>query len=261
MRIGRWAGDVSTLFARVFIAVFCVTALSVFLAAYLNYAKFEGVYTRVEADRFQVVSTDIVASLENELDLGIPLARMTSAERVLEEAARRARGMSGAVVFDVTGSVVFTAGVPLAQGVVPADWLTPDGDGGFSGLTGETRVVGSQLVNNFGRTVGGVAVGYAAQSGQSVVQRVGLSLGIGSLIVVLGVFLTCSVGLRWLTRGVSMRVHTVAQALRGGGADADTDAGLREETRRVAAADAEAAIALRELKCAEKRLGRLAEKV
>lgn len=247
------------LFTRVFVAVFCVTSLSVFLAAYLNYAKFESTYTRIESDRFRFVATDIVSSLENELDLGINLARMTSAERVLGEAAKRSRGMTGAIVFDLTGEVLFSTGERPVPGAVPAAWLASTKDGQFTDLVGGSRVLGSQLVNNFGHTIGGVAVSYSALEGLRVTKRVRAWLFVGSLLVSGATMVLCSIGLRRLTKGVTARVHTIAMALKGAAADADTDAGMDDEAQRVAQADAESAAAMRELSEAEARLGRLAE--
>jgi hypothetical protein len=244
-------------------AVFFVAALSVFLAAYLNFAKFEGAYERVEADRFKFAAADIVASLENELDLGITLSRMTSADRVLTEAFARSAGMSGVVVFGLDGAVLFSGGLPPARGTVPQPWVdsiaaAEDGAGSFEGEVGDTKVVGSRLVNNFGRTVGGVAVGYSALDGLIVIYRVGMSLGVGALLVVAAVMVLCSVGLRWLTAGIAARVRVVAAALAGTTATGEVDEVLLAEARSLAAADAEI---LREVAEAEARLGRISEKV
>ncbi len=253
----------SQLYIRIFLAVFLVTASSVLLAGYLNYAKFEAAFSSVEASRYEFVTSDIVTSLESELDLGIAVSRMDSAERVLQQAMSRTAGMSGILVFDTAGAIPFRVGsVPLEDGV-PAAWLDAvqaSESGSFEASLEDTTVVGRILLNNFGQRVGGVAVAYSSLERQIVIIRMVMSLFIGAMLISVAVVLISSFGLRWLTGGVTGRVQAISQALGRStsstaaappGATSDQDG---ESQTRVASADSEMAEVLRELEDLERAL-------
>lgn len=258
----------SQLYIRIFLAVFMVTASSVLLAGYLNYAKFEAAFSRIEASRYEFVTSDIVASLESELDLGIGVGRMDSADRVLQQAMSRTAGVSGILVFDADGAIPFRTGAIPVKGGVPPAWLDAvqsSESGSFEASLEDITVVGRILLNNFGQRVGGVAVAYSSLERQIVIIRMVMSLFVGAMLISIAVVLVSSFGLRWLTGGVTSRVQAISQALGGAGASpsaaAPKGAGTDDEAPRVAAADSEMAEVLRELEVLDHRLaGRAGER-
>lgn len=245
---------------RLLLAIVIITGLGVALSGYLNYAKFESTYTELEASRYQFITRDIVTTVENEMDLGVDLHRLTNATQVLERAAARDRGIRAVVIFNTAGQPLFETGTLSLGETVPAAWAAQVAERGASSKTfqdtlSETLVVGHQLINNLGSPVGGVALLYTRAQRDNIVQEMSQVLFHSAWYILLIAALSSYLGVRWSVRRASQRITSMSSALRN--EDQNTDEDLKTQ---VATVDAEAHKAIEELNAVEKSLQELAKK-
>ncbi|KJS45195.1 MAG: hypothetical protein VR70_00675 [Rhodospirillaceae bacterium BRH_c57] len=234
------------------LAIILITGIGVGLSAYLNYAKFEGTFTDIEASRYRFINADIAVTLEREMDFGIDLARISNAEGVLSAAQEQDRKIRGAVIFDVTGKILFQVGDPLTA--IPDPWLGAlrvSDNGRFRGDTPDSQMVGEVLISNFGVPVGAVAIIYSRQYHDIEIAAMGRVLLYAALYVLLIAALMSYLGVRWAIRPAGQRISTMDNMLNHKADTGPEDADLAVQ---VASADANVTQALQDLEAVERKL-------
>jgi hypothetical protein len=218
--------------AQIMSPVIAVTVLAIGLSAFLNYGKFLRTLTSLEASRFTFAVADLKGTIEGGLDLGVSLAGLATAQKVIDEEAVKERQISAIVVFDEAGKVLFRTGRDLSFSQAPsawieavhgrqADWLAPYKD---------DMVAGTRLTSDIGQTVGGVAVLYPRNLLAAVSRQAAERLAIGAIVIAAITALATFQVVSWLLGRVRREVGRLVAAAEGGPSAADS---LPAEARRV----------------------------
>ena len=152
--------------ARLAALMIAVVVAASALTVSLNYLKFRRVLRAQEDVVYAFVADDLAASIEDGLNLGLPLAALQSTDLVLQRRRTAERGTLGITVFDSTGRVLFDTDRFRIGQTLPEPWRPPtpdarvwrgDVDGGAQTVSAMTA---SAITNTFGQRAGGVVLRY-----------------------------------------------------------------------------------------------------
>jgi hypothetical protein len=175
------------------------------LAVLMNYAKFERTFNGLTESRLAFLVQDLRDTLEFGLDLGLDPAAMANTAAILTREAAQDSHILSISVFNEQGDILhqyqseLLSHYPVAP--LAPTWLetvlqtTSKTPQHASDL--ETLMVGLPLINNFGRTVGGLVLRYdrsfytqeLQQTLFDLIRAALLILAAASLIALLGVWL------------------------------------------------------------------------
>lgn len=237
----------SSLTAKITLAILAILACSLTLTAFLNLYKYEKTYLQLAQSRFGFVVFDIKATVENSLNLGLPLSALRNTQNVIERETAQDDQILSIEVFDQDGETQFSTNRGGIGNRVPRHWLAARGDGdAWSEIDDQAIVVGAPLINNFGQTVGGIALRYSRAHFDLKVWDMQLEL----MRVAIGIFaaagIVAAVGVYLLFRSARRRLAQMEMSLRRI-AESPTPAFDRAE----AATDLERSVARFELKARE----------
>ncbi len=157
-------------------------------------------HTRAAVD---IRLTDIRATLEGNLALGLPLAKITAAQTLIERERAGAPDILAIDVFDAGGTVVFSTDRGLVGEPVPEPWQDArrrqDGAVWLDDAP-EWVVVGTPLFNDLDQEVGGVAIVVATARRAAQSTRMIGTLGRTLVWLVPVVLVVWVVGLRLIGR-------------------------------------------------------------
>lgn len=218
--------------AQIMSPVIAVTVLAIGLSAFLNYGKFLRTLTSLEASRFAFAVADLKGTIEGGLDLGVSLAGLVTAQKVIDEEMVKERQIDAIVVFDDSGKVLFHTGRDVSFAQVPsawmedvhgrqADWLAP---------YKHDMVAGTRLTSDIGQAVGGVAVLYPRNLLAAVSRQAAERLALGALVIAAITALAAFPVVSWLLGRVRREVGGLVAQAEGGPSTADS---LPAEARRV----------------------------
>jgi len=149
--------------------ILVVLAASV-LTVSLDYLKFRRVLRAQEDVVYAFVAADLAASIEDGLNLGLPLAALQSTDLLLQHRRGAERGTLGITVFDSTGRVLFDTDRFRVGSVLPVAWRPPGFGTGIEaggatakvwrGDVGDAAMTASAITNTFGQMAGGVVLRY-----------------------------------------------------------------------------------------------------
>lgn len=144
--------------------ILIIVTFALGLTVMLNYVKFEHTLTGLAESRLAFVVWDLRAAIETGLDLGLDLETMTNTEAILGRATARDPQILSIVVFDERGRPLFQRGHSAFTDTIPAAWReamarNPDASV-WHATDPQALVVGTRLLNNFGRAVGGIVLRY-----------------------------------------------------------------------------------------------------
>jgi hypothetical protein len=152
-----------SLTAKIGLTIVAIVAFVLLLVTFLNYFKYQKTLTSLLDSRVRVVSLDLKGTVEGTLNLGLALRDIDNLQPVLDRAREINPLIATIRVFDETGATVFSSPADGTE-TVPAPWMTAleqaEADT-FSLSTDEEFVVGTPLVNNLDKFVGGLAVTYS----------------------------------------------------------------------------------------------------
>ena len=154
MNATPFAARLAAIMIAVVLAASCLTVS-------LDYLKFRRILRTQEDSVYLFVSADLASTIEDSMNLGLPLAALKTTERVLQRRRVAEAGTLGISVFDSTGTVLFDTdrfrvGTPLDVAWRPAQ---PDMAQWRGDLPG-AYLVGARITNNFGQSAGGVVLRY-----------------------------------------------------------------------------------------------------
>ena len=145
--------------------ILIIVTFALGLTVMLNYVKFEHTLAGLAESRLAFVAWDLRAAIETGLDLGLDLETMANTEAILGRATARDPQILSIVVFDERGRPLFQRGVHSAfTDTIPTAWReamarNPDA-AVWHATDAQALVAGTRLLNNFGRTVGGIVLRY-----------------------------------------------------------------------------------------------------
>ena len=149
--------------ARLAAVIVAVVMAASALTVALDYLKFRRVLRTQEDLVYLFVANDLAGTIEDSMNLGLPLAALQTTEQLIQRRRASERGTVGITVFDSTGTVLFDTERFREGARLPANWGPPQADATQwkTDLPG-AYLVGSRITNNFGQPAGGVAVRYDA---------------------------------------------------------------------------------------------------
>lgn len=147
--------------ARLAAMMIAVVLAASALTVSLNYLKFRRVLRAQDDVVYAFVADDLAASIEDGINLGLPLAALQSTDLVLQRRRTAERGTLGITVFDSALRVLFDTDRFRIGQTLPEPWRPPtpetkawrgDVDGG--------AMTAAAIINTFGQRAGGVVLRY-----------------------------------------------------------------------------------------------------
>jgi hypothetical protein len=153
------------LYGKIGLGAFGSVVVAVALLVVLTFLKANDSLVRMTEGRHAFVASTVQTQLQTGLDLGLELAMEANAAQVIGAVAAANPLIRSIEVFDEHGKVLFAAGPAARRAQVPPSWRAaitrqPAGSA-WSERAKSALVTGLPLVNDFGKTVGGLAVSYS----------------------------------------------------------------------------------------------------
>jgi hypothetical protein len=127
----------------------------------LDYLKFRRVLRAQEDAVYAFVTDDLESSIEDGLNLGLPLASLQSTDLLLQRHRVAERGTLGITVFDSTGRVLFDTDRFRVGLALPEAWGPPNpGAKAWRGDVEGGAMTASAIINTFGQQAGGIVLRY-----------------------------------------------------------------------------------------------------
>jgi len=221
------------------------TVLATALSAFLILGKFDRSVSEFELSRYAFLLGNIQTIFVRDLDWGLDLDQLADAQVVLERQVSSGQGVVALMLFDARGHVLAQAGEKrFAQ--VPEPWITRNGTGSARPWTAEADgnlIVGLRLSNNFGETVGGVALGYSRAPHAALLARMSGDLTVAAAAIAAGAVLLSFLLASLLLARTRKTLNDFREELSAGEecADADSIALRFRQTARSALDDIDAA--------------------
>lgn len=191
------------------------------LAVLMNYAKFERTFNSLTESRLAFLVQDLRDTLEFGLDLGLDPAAMANTAAILTREAAQDPHILSISVFNEQGDILHQYQsellshdpvAPLAptwlQTVLQTTSKTPQHASDL-----ETLMVGIPLINNFGRTVGGLVLRYDRSFYDQELQQTLFRLIRAALLILVAASLIALLGVWLLFRGARRELRQISVAL------------------------------------------------
>ena len=208
------------------------------LTVALDYLKFRNVLRAQEDVVYAFVADDLAASIEDGLNLGLPLAALQSTDLVLQRRRNAERGTLGITVFDSTLHVLFDTDRFRVGQTLPKAWRPPtEGAKAWRGDVDGGAMTASAITNTFGQRAGGVVLRYDLAPIETRINAILLDM-IGAALLMLAVAAGVAVAAAmlltrrhnaWFRRAIAQ----VDASLVGGGADGSPVAGSEALMRSI----------------------------
>ena len=212
-----------SLYTTIGIAAFSSVTVGVALVAVLTFLKANGNLAEMILSSQAFIAGTVQAQLETGLDLGIGIDAEANDTQVIAAAAAADPQIRLIEAFDVRGRVLAATGSLDRHDSVPQAWLqairAPQPGHAWCSETSTTLVVCLPLTNDFGKTVGGLAVSFsrALFSAESHAMLRAIIIGCAKVLAFALVVAMAAVLVMFRRTGRSFR-HA-AQALDGVGPD------------------------------------------
>jgi hypothetical protein len=191
------------------------------LAVLMNYAKFERTFNGLTESRLAFLVQDLRDTLEFGLDLGLDPAAMANTAAILTREAAQDPHILSISVFNEQGDILHQyqsellnhyAVAPLAPSwlktVLQTTSKTPQ-----HASDPETLMVGLPLINNFGRTVGGLVLRYDRSFYDQELQQTLFDLIRAALLILVAASLIALLGVWLMFRDTRRELRQVIVAL------------------------------------------------
>ena len=190
--------------ARLAAVIVAVVLAASALTVTLDYLKFRRVLRTQEDQVYLFVARDLAATIEDSLNLGLPLAALQTTAQLIQRRRAVERGTLRISVFDSTGVVLFDTDRFRVGARMPGDW-SPQGPGDRQGDwrrdLPEAYLVGAGITNTFAQSAGGVVVRYDPVTLEARMNAILLDM-MRAALGTLAVTAVAAVGVAvWLTRG------------------------------------------------------------
>ena len=167
------------------------SVMATLLTAFIIFGKFDRSLSEFELSRYTFLLEDIQVVFVRDLDIGLGLDQIGNAESLLRRHISSGQGVIALALFDARGHVLARVGAwQFSQ--VPGTWIARNDSGGnrpWTVATDDVLVAGMRLSNNFGMTVGGVALGYSRAEHQALLTEMAHKLTLAATVISVGVVL------------------------------------------------------------------------
>jgi hypothetical protein len=196
-----------------------VCAFAVGMSGLLNYFKYRSTTDRLVAERLVVTGKSVENSIQSALELGLQFADIATLPGTLDRERATDELIEGIDVFDTDGNMLYSTDRLRSNKPIPEPWLVAarkSGNEYWFVPHGQDSAAGISIKNNFGLTIGYLALRYSEDRVRDDTFAVGRDLALMTLgMFVLSAALS-ALALLTLVRGLSNDVAEVEQALRMG---------------------------------------------
>ncbi len=214
----------ASLTVRLSAAIVAIVFSAATLTAALNYLKFQNLLESHSAGIYQFVVSDLRATVEAGIDLGLPLNGLTNIQALIDRRNAQDKVILRIAVFNESGRIIFDTDRSRIGEAIPPAWRPAHAvSKGWRFSRGEEWIAGAPIVNNFEKEVGGIVLRYDPEVVGRKTTSILLAMiseavvinGIGSLLAILGVWLL----VRRARRALADSVRAIADASASGARD------------------------------------------
>jgi hypothetical protein len=207
-----------------------VCGFAVGMAGLLNYFKYRATANRIVTERLVVTGKAVEGSIQSALSLGLQFSDIGTLPGTLERERGTDPLILGIDVFDLEGRRLYSTDRLRATRPVPASWLAAARHAvkdEWAAEDDQESAAGILVKNNFGVTMGYLAVRYSSERIREDALMVGRQLAISSFVVFAVSALLASLAVIFVTRRLTRDLRTVEGALRAGDAQRARNVALR----------------------------------
>jgi hypothetical protein len=193
-----------------------VCLFAVGMAGLLNYFKYRGTAERITKERLVVTGKLIENSIQSSLALGLQFSELGTLPGTMERERAADDLILGIDVFDTDGRPMYSTDRLRATRAAPAAWLAAakrSGSKDWFVHDGAQSAAGISIENNFGLTIGYLALRYSAERLDAAAGQVGRQLALAGVLIFAVSAALATLLLMAVMRGVAADVKAVEAAL------------------------------------------------
>ncbi len=199
------------------IAVAVIVCLfAVGMAAFLNYFKYRSTVDRIVKARLAVVGLSIENSIQASLALGLSFSDLGMLQGLIDRETATHELIQGIDIFDTDGKPLYSTDRMRAGRSVSAAWVNAarrTKEANWFVQEGAESAVGISIKNNFGLTVGHLALRYSHDKIDVAAREVGQHLALMAMLIFIGAALLASIALVLVMRTVERDMRQVEAVL------------------------------------------------
>lgn len=202
---------------RMIAVAVAVCGFAVGMAGLLNYFKYRATASRIIEQRLTFTGKSIENSIQSSLSLGLQFADLGTLPAMLDRERATDDLILGIDIFDTEGRPLYSTDRMRAARPAPAAWQAAARKAHNSDWTvhaDEESAVGVAIQNNFGLTIGHLALRYSEERVRQAAQAVARDLALDALGVFLVSSTLASLALLAVMRRLSRDMAGVEAALR-----------------------------------------------
>ena len=195
--------------------VVCLFAVG--MATFLNYFKYRSTADRIVKGRLVVLGRSIENSIQASLAVGLSFADLDTLPALMDRERTTDDVIVGIKVFDTTGKPLYSPDRMGASRIVPTAWMEAAhraGEADWFVDEGTESAIGISIKNNFGLTVGYLAVRYSREKIDRAAHAVGKELALAAFAVFVGASALASLALIVVMRRLERDIRGVEAVLR-----------------------------------------------
>jgi len=196
-----------------------VCGFAVGMAGLLNYFKYRSTSNRLVTERLVVTGRSVENSIQSSLALGLQFSDIGTLPGILDREQATDSLIQGIDIFDTEGKLLYSTDRLRASRPVPTAWLAAARKASNKNWLvddGEEAAAGISVQNNFGLTIGYLALRFSGERVRDETYAVGREIALSSLLVFLAAAGLSSVALLSVMRRLGNDVGRVEAALRAG---------------------------------------------
>lgn len=194
-----------------------VCFFAVGMAGLLNFFKYRSTSDRIVQERLVVIAGAIETAIQRSLTLGLQFAEI----KTLPDTMQRERGNDDLIVsidlYDTDGQPLYSTDRLRASTPMPASWLKAAHRAGhedWSVSGDEGTAAGTAIENNFGLTIGYLAMRYSSERQQEAHRAVARELGLAALTIFSMSAALATLALRAVVRRLRRDIDAIELMLR-----------------------------------------------
>lgn len=205
---------------RMVVVAVVVCGFAVGMAGLLNYFKYRSTANRIVTERLVVTGKAVESSIQSALELGLQFADIATLPGTLDRERATDELIEGIDVFDTDGKMLYSTDRMRSNRPIPATWLAAAKKSGGAANwfvdTEQDAAAGISVKNNFGLTIGYLALRYSHDRVNDQAAAVGRQLALMTLVMFVLSASLSAFALLAVMRRLTGDVAMVEQALRSG---------------------------------------------
>lgn len=213
---GKRGNDMESTRPRMIAVAVIVCLFAVGMAAFLNYFKYRATVDRIVKARLAVIGLSIENSIQASLALGLSFSDLGMLQSLIDRETATHELIHGIDIFDTDGKPLYSTDRMRAGRSVSQAWLNAarrSSGANWFVQEGNESAVGIAIKNNFGLTVGHLALRYSHDKMDGAAREVGQHLAMMALLIFVGAAAIASVALVLVMRSVERDMRQVESIL------------------------------------------------